>query len=69
MLDRPTIPLPDAVTLDQQALATALSGKHLIGGRFVPARSGKTFRHRQPGHRRSRSPEPPRATPPMSTTP
>ena len=42
MLDRPH-PTPDAVTLDQQALATALSGKHFIGGRFVPARSGKTF--------------------------
>ncbi len=42
MLDRPH-PTPDAPTLDQQALATALSGKHLIGGRFVPARSGKTF--------------------------
>ena len=42
MLDRPTA-TPDAVTLDQQALADALSGKHLIGGRLVPARSGKTF--------------------------
>ncbi len=42
MLDRPH-PTPDAPMLDQQALATALSGKHLIGGRFVPARSGKTF--------------------------
>ena len=42
MLDRPHT-TPDAITLDQQALATALSGKHLIGGRFVPARSGKTF--------------------------
>ena len=42
MLDRPH-PTPDAPTLDQQALATALSGKHLIGGRFVPSRSGKSF--------------------------
>ncbi len=42
MLDRPH-PTPDAPTLDQQALATALSGKHFIGGRFVPARSGKSF--------------------------
>ncbi|MGI4944784.1 MAG: aldehyde dehydrogenase family protein, partial [Janthinobacterium lividum] len=36
-------PTPDAPILDQQALATALSGKHLIGGQFVPARGGKTF--------------------------
>ena len=42
MLDRPH-PTTHAPTLDQQALATALSGKHLIGGRFVPSRSGKTF--------------------------
>ena len=42
MLDRPHT-TPDAVTLDQQALATALSGKHLIAGRLVPARSGQTF--------------------------
>ena len=42
MLDRPH-PTPAAVTLDQQALATALSGQHFIGGRFVAARSGKTF--------------------------
>ncbi len=42
MLDRPH-PTPDAPTLDQQALATALSGVHYIGGRYVPARSGKTF--------------------------
>jgi len=42
MLDRPH-PTPEAPMLDQQALATALSGKHLIGGRFVPARSGQTF--------------------------
>ena len=42
MLDRPH-PTPEAPTLDQQALATALSGVHFIGGRYVPARSGKTF--------------------------
>jgi aldehyde dehydrogenase (NAD+) len=42
MLDRPH-PTPEAVTLDQQALATALSGKHFIGGRFVASLSGKTF--------------------------
>ena len=42
MLDRPN-PTPEAPTLDQQALATALSGKHFIGGQFVPARSGATF--------------------------
>ena len=45
MLDSPhAVPTtPDAPTLDQQALATALSGKHLIGGRFVPPRGGATF--------------------------
>lgn len=42
MLDRPH-PTPGAPTLDQQALATALSGQHFIGGQFVPARSGRTF--------------------------
>ena len=42
MLDRPH-PAPSAPTLDQQVLATALSGNHFIGGRFVPARGGKTF--------------------------
>ena len=42
MLDRPH-PTPQAPTLDQQALATALSGQHFIGGRFMPARSGRTF--------------------------
>ena len=42
MLDRPH-PTPYAPTLDQQALATAMSGLHFIGGRYVPARSGKTF--------------------------
>lgn len=30
-------------TLDPHALARALSGKHLIDGRFVPAASGRTF--------------------------
>jgi acyl-CoA reductase-like NAD-dependent aldehyde dehydrogenase len=34
---------PQEPTLDQGALAEALSGRHLIGGRFVPARSGETF--------------------------
>jgi len=43
MLDQPHHPTPNAPTLDQQALATALSGRHFIGGRFVPARAGKTF--------------------------
>ena len=42
MLDRPQT-TPEAPTLDQAALALALSGKHLIGGRLVPARSGNTF--------------------------
>ena len=42
MLDRPH-PTPTEPTLDQQALATALSGLHFIGGRFVPGRAGKTF--------------------------
>jgi aldehyde dehydrogenase (NAD+) len=47
MLDSPQ-PTPGASTpseptLDQQALATALSGQHFIGGRFVPARTGRTF--------------------------
>ena len=36
-------PAAEAPTLDERALARALSGQHLIGGRFVPARSGKTF--------------------------
>lgn len=30
-------------TLDERGLAAALSGRHLIGGRFVPPRSGRTF--------------------------
>ena len=42
MLDQPHA-TPTEPSLDQQALATALSGKHLIGGRLVPARSGGTF--------------------------
>ena len=29
--------------LDERALARTLSGQHLIGGRFVPASSGRTF--------------------------
>jgi delta 1-pyrroline-5-carboxylate dehydrogenase len=44
MLDRPQgATAPQAPTLDQAALAHALSGLHLIGGRLVPALSGKTF--------------------------
>ena len=42
MLDRPQT-TPQAPTLDERALARALSGQHFIGGRFVPARAGKTF--------------------------
>jgi acyl-CoA reductase-like NAD-dependent aldehyde dehydrogenase len=42
MLDRPQT-TPEAPCLDERALAHALSGQHFIGGRFVPARSGKTF--------------------------
>ncbi|MCW8086076.1 aldehyde dehydrogenase family protein [Sabulicella glaciei] len=42
MLDTPH-PTPAAPCLDQQKLATALSGLHFIGGRYVPARSGKSF--------------------------
>jgi acyl-CoA reductase-like NAD-dependent aldehyde dehydrogenase len=42
MLDRPYTP-PASPTLDERALARALSGQHFIGGAFVPARSGKTF--------------------------
>ncbi|MBC7801000.1 MAG: aldehyde dehydrogenase family protein [Gemmatimonadaceae bacterium] len=38
MLDRP-IATPTAPTLDQQALATALSGQHFIGGRLVACRN------------------------------
>jgi acyl-CoA reductase-like NAD-dependent aldehyde dehydrogenase len=39
MLDRPF----QAPTLDERALATALSGQHYIGGHFVPALSGRSF--------------------------
>ena len=42
MLDRPLTP-PDAPTLDERALARALSGLHFIDGAFVPARSGGSF--------------------------
>ncbi|MGG5808158.1 aldehyde dehydrogenase family protein [Falsiroseomonas sp. CW058] len=42
MLDRPH-PTPEAPTTDCFALAKALSGVHFIGGRYVPARSGRTF--------------------------
>jgi acyl-CoA reductase-like NAD-dependent aldehyde dehydrogenase len=34
---------PSAPTRDERALARALSGHHVIGGRLVPAVSGKTF--------------------------
>jgi acyl-CoA reductase-like NAD-dependent aldehyde dehydrogenase len=44
MLDRPQgSPTPEAPTLDQAALARALSGRHLIGGALVPAASGRSF--------------------------
>lgn len=42
MLDTPH-PTPAAPCLDQQKLATALSGLHFIGGRYVPALSGQSF--------------------------
>ena len=42
MLDRPHRTQAEP-TLDEKALALALSGQHFIAGRFVPARSGKTF--------------------------
>ncbi len=42
MLDQPHR-TPAEPTLDEKALARALSGHHFIAGRFVPARSGKTF--------------------------
>ncbi|MCK8783871.1 aldehyde dehydrogenase family protein [Roseomonas sp. NAR14] len=42
MLDRPH-PTPEAPELDPFVLAKALSGAHFIGGRYVPARSGKSF--------------------------
>ena len=46
MLDRPNLtPLgtPQDPSLDERALATALSGKHCIGGKFVAPIGGKTF--------------------------
>ena len=42
MLDAP-VAVPSAPTTDERLLAKALSGVHLIGGKFVPARSGRTF--------------------------
>lgn len=42
MLDTPH-PIPAEVTLDERKLATALSGLHFIGGRYLPARSGGSF--------------------------
>jgi acyl-CoA reductase-like NAD-dependent aldehyde dehydrogenase len=42
MLDRPH-PTPEAPTTDCFALARALSGHHFIAGRYVPARSGRSF--------------------------
>ncbi len=42
MLDQPHR-TPEAPSADPFALAKALSGMHFIGGRYVPALSGKTF--------------------------
>ena len=42
MLDRPHR-TPQAPCLDERALARDLSGMHFIGGRFVPAVSGRSF--------------------------
>ena len=42
MLDTPH-PTPVPPTLDERALARALSGFHFVGGAFVPARSGRSF--------------------------
>lgn len=42
MLDKPST-APEAPQLDPFALAKALSGHHFIGGRYTPARSGRTF--------------------------
>jgi aldehyde dehydrogenase (NAD+) len=42
MLDQPRV-IPEKPTLDEKALARALSGQHFIGGRFVPPASGRTF--------------------------
>jgi len=43
MPDTHVAPTPFEPTLDERALARALSGNHLIGGKLVPAISGKTF--------------------------
>jgi aldehyde dehydrogenase (NAD+) len=44
MLDHPdAAPTPGAPTLDQAALARALSGQHFIGGRFTPGTAGRSF--------------------------
>jgi aldehyde dehydrogenase (NAD+) len=44
MLDHPAgAAIPLEPTLDERALAKALSARHLIGGRLVAARGGKTF--------------------------
>jgi aldehyde dehydrogenase (NAD+) len=44
MLDQPyASPVPTEPTLDERALALALSGRHLIGGKLVASASGKTF--------------------------
>ncbi len=51
MLDRPQ-PTASGPQLDERALARALSGVHLIGGRFVPAPVRQDVRRRQPGDRR-----------------
>ena len=42
MADHPDT-VPTDPCLDPFALARALSGRHFIGGRFVPAGSGRTF--------------------------
>jgi len=42
MLDCPRA-IPKEPSLDERALARALSGYHLIGGEFVPSQSGRTF--------------------------
>jgi aldehyde dehydrogenase (NAD+) len=43
MPDTHVAPIPFEPTLDERALARALSGSHLIGGKLVPGISGKTF--------------------------
>ena len=46
MLDAPAaapVAVPSAPTTDERLLARALSGVHLIGGKFVPAKSARTF--------------------------